>query len=78
MAVDLKFGTIVIPGVPDDMPCFVILGKDRAAVEAIEDGYYEAAAGVGADPALLGGVEDAAAAIRSWQAENPSLVKVPD
>lgn len=37
MAIDHKYGEFEIPGVPADMPVFVLLAKDVTALETIGD-----------------------------------------
>lgn len=77
MAQDNKYGKIEIPGVPDDMPVFVILAKDKAAVPAIEE-YGLIAFEIGAKQDFLDGVSGRAAQFQLWQNENTDSVKVPD
>lgn len=77
MAVDKKYGKIDIPGVPDDMPVFILLAKDYATVPTVED-YAVNADLVGASEGFCEQVNQVALDFRHWAADNADLMKAPD
>lgn len=80
MAIDLKYGEIDIPGVPDDMPVFILLAKDVTALSTIER-YEIFNRQREINPATdewLQGVENVKQAFRNYATVNPDEMHVPD
>ena len=84
MATDRKYGSIDIPGKPDDMPVFVLLASDALSVGIIARYRNKAATSEKVEPtkewlASLDDPEDSVMAdFHAWQKEHPELVKFPD
>lgn len=78
MGYDWKYGRVTTErgDIGEDEPVFVIRARDRAAVDAIETGYINAADAHGARDELLDVVRERVQEIRDWQAANKT--KVPD
>lgn len=82
MALDTKYGQIEIPGVPDDMPVFILLAKDAFAVPTIARYRNFAAAIEDVDEQRsdewMKGVDAEVERFSTWQAKNKDQVKLPD
>ena len=81
MAVDGKFGHVTLeyqPGVPipDDIPCFVLLARDRAALSTLID-YQHHAEAAGMPPVGLAMVEGAISRFAQWRRDHPDEMKTP-
>jgi hypothetical protein len=72
MAIDLKYGHVTIPGIPDDEPVFILRAQDKFAEETVR--YYgSAAAGHGQPMKWAKRVDAARDAIAAWPKK-----KIPD
>lgn len=87
MAIDSKYGKLDIPGLGEDEPIFIIVGHDKACVQAVNDyadlaypdSFNTIAQGSRSpDPEFIGRIHDRAQEIQAWQDENQNLVKIAD
>jgi hypothetical protein len=83
MAIDAKYGLIDIPGVPDDMPCFILLAKDKHAVPTLARyRNFMATIEEGTDhqptPEYMEALDAEVARFAEWRTENPDQMKVAD
>lgn len=71
MAVSGKYGTLHVPNVGDDEPVFILRGKDKLAVAAMQ--MYQALARSHASP-VAEGMEDEIQRFEAWD----GLKEIPD
>lgn len=83
MALSSKYGDVQVnlePGNPlndTDEPVFILRARDRTSVLALTM-YLQGALGNGAGHQVAVGMQEEIRRFRTWQAENPELVKIPD
>lgn len=77
MAIDSKYGSIDIPGIPENEPVFILRGQDKATPTTIHD-YSVNARHFGSSSEHCQHAKGAANQIASWQDANPDNVKIAD
>jgi hypothetical protein len=76
MAQDLKYGSIDIPGIPEDEPVFVLRAQDKAAMGTLF-AYSQVCAAAGAGPDHQAGIRAAHQVFLDWAVATGGT-KVPD
>lgn len=82
MAKDNKYGEVSIPGVPDDMPVFILLAKDDLALHTITR-YRNTASTIEdeskrPDAEWFASLDEVIGEFGKYRHENPDKIKVPD
>lgn len=77
MAKDAKYGSIEIPGVPDDEPVFVLRAKDVLSYGAIMN-YQSMAVSRRCPEEFIGGLDNVLETFAEWADTNADKMKVPD